>query len=84
MGRQENNAALSQAVFEKRGYNKDIMPKTPTQRNNSAFNFLHYGWVLSIIYLTILQLGILIIRTIAITSHICINIKFFCNRFIIS
>ncbi|MES3705183.1 hypothetical protein ABFE52_05255 [Staphylococcus ureilyticus] len=39
MGRQENNAALSQAVFEKRGYNKDIMPKTPTQRNNSAFNF---------------------------------------------
>lgn len=39
MGRQENNAALSQAVFEKRGYNKDIMPKTPAQRNNSAFNF---------------------------------------------
>lgn len=39
MGRQENNVALSQAVFEKRGYNKDIMPKTPAQRNNSAFNF---------------------------------------------
>src|SRR5699024_8195875 len=39
MGRQENNAALSQAVFEKHGYNKDIMPNTPAQRNISAFNF---------------------------------------------
>lgn len=27
------------SFFEKRGYNKDIMPKLPEQRNSSAFNF---------------------------------------------
>lgn len=27
------------SFFEKRGYNKDIMPKSPEQRNTSAFNF---------------------------------------------
>lgn len=39
MGTQENETAYNQAFFEKRGYNKDIMPKTSAQRNNSAFNF---------------------------------------------
>ena len=39
MGTQGNETAYNQAFFEKRGYNKDIMPKTSAQRNNSAFNF---------------------------------------------
>ena len=55
MAREANDVALTPAEFEKRGYNKDIMPKTSAQRNNSAFNFLHYGWVPFIIYRTILQ-----------------------------
>lgn len=39
MAREANDVALTPAEFEKRGYNKDIMPKTSAQRNNSAFNF---------------------------------------------
>ena len=39
MGRQANDAALTESVFKERGYNEDIMPKTSAQRNNSAFNF---------------------------------------------
>ena len=39
MGRQGNETVYDHTFFEKRGYNKDIMPKSPMQRNNSAFNF---------------------------------------------
>ncbi|MBU7216486.1 allantoin permease [Staphylococcus gallinarum] len=39
MGTVGKATSHDQSFFEKRGYNKDIIPKTPAQRNNSAFNF---------------------------------------------
>lgn len=39
MERQGNQERYDKAFFERRGYNKDIMPKMADQRNNSAFNF---------------------------------------------
>ncbi|GGI43008.1 allantoin permease [Mammaliicoccus stepanovicii] len=39
MVEQGNGIPLDSKLFEKRGYNKDIMPKPVEQRNSSAFNF---------------------------------------------
>ena len=74
MGTVGKATSHDQSFFEKRGYNKDIIPKTPAQRNNSAFNFLLCGWVPCIIYRIIQRLEGFINWFIAIASHHCINL----------
>ncbi|EHJ06800.1 allantoin permease [Staphylococcus simiae] len=39
MSKEAYEASYDEAFFERRGYNKDIMPKNSSQRNSSAFNF---------------------------------------------